>query len=261
MEEKEFEFGRDGVYRLVAVTDRQGNDRTADETFYKDRVGCVATGFYYDDYSVAGLYRLNMTFVRTPDGQYANRGLHTSVVLEVKDKPGGFDLVTAYSVYSFEKAQLNEIPVKENRNVIELFLSHEDNYLFSKGFYHDPDGKAYDLVADIHVGMIQDSVLVRPVANDEIYDCVCRYFPESYGIEFYNTLYGQQSYSVPMLIHNTGVNDLEVRFERFPFSWTIKPGESKHIMPYNPEGADKENEPEKTYSLEEVERELGLLDT
>ena len=71
-------------------------------------------------------------------------------------------------------------------------------------------------------------------------NCVCRYFPNA-KVEFYDTLYGQQDYSTPMLIHNTGKRDLVVGFQMYPYEWKIEPGTSKHIMPYQVEEEGQKN--------------------
>lgn len=236
---KQFEFERNGYYKLVSIKDRQGNDRMKERDFYEERVGCITTDFCYDDYpSTGGLYRLNMTFVRNKDGLWANRTLHTSVVFRVDKTSTGFKVMTAYSVYSFEKAELDEPLLNREKNTIELYLSTADNYNFAKGFFIDNDGESFELIRNVHIGMFQDSVLLRFPENEKYHGFACRYFPELYGVTFYDTLYKQPDYSTPMRIHNTGSRDLEVKFEMFPHVWTIAPGESKRIIPYNSEGAD-----------------------
>lgn len=238
-----YEFDPAKAYRLVAVTDKEGNDKSTHKSFYKDRIGCVATNFRYDDFPVTeNLYRLNMNFIRNQNGMFANRGLRTSVIFGVNETEKGFELVTAHSIYTFEGAEINEIPISDERNVIELFLSNEDYYQFAKGFYHDEQGEVYELISNIHLGTFQDSVLVRFVPNEKINGYVCRYFPEANGINFYNTIYGQQGYSTPIRVHNVGESPFLVRFDRYSYTWTINPGENKLIVPYTQDGADPREE-------------------
>ena len=44
------------------------------------------------------------------------------------------------------------------------------------------------------------------------------------------SLYGQQDYSTPMLIHNTGKRDLIVGFQMYPYEWKIEVGTSKQTF-------------------------------
>lgn len=243
MEKKEFEFGRDSCYRLISVTDKDGRDKSQDGYFYEYRLGCIATDFHYDDFPThGGMYRLNMKFVQNEKGQWIKRGLHTSAVTDIEETENGFILHTIYSDYTFEKAGLREVPMQDAKELIELYMSLNENSYFGKGFYYDEAGKAYELTDYLHVGTFQDSVLIRFIANETLNGCVCRYFPMTTYVEFYNTMYKQQDYSVPMLIHNTGKEDLQIRFERYPHTWTIKPGESKRIIPFKADGSDRKEE-------------------
>ena len=238
LKNNESEFDRLQAYKLVAVLDNDGVDKVHTRNLYKDRINCIAVDFHYDMRPVYdGKYRMNMKFVQTEDGLWCKRRLHTSIVLKVEETKNGVNIHTYNSIYVFEKAILKEIPYQDSANLIELYLSLEDNDYFGKGFYYDADKQTHELVEIVHVGMFQDCVLVCFMPEDELHGCVCRYFPNE-QIEFYNTLYGQQDYSTPMLIHNTGKKDLIICFQMFPYKWTIAPGESKYIKPFEPDGAD-----------------------
>ena len=234
-----FEFDPEQAYRLVAVTDKNERDKVHSHVFYEDRFNCVAVNFHYDDFPSHGdKYCMNMKFIQTEDGLWCKRGLHTSTVWEVKETENGVKLITSNSIYVFEKAELNEVTYQDEANLIELYMSLEDDDYFGKGFYYDTEKKPHELREHVHVGMFQDSVLIHFIKEENLQGCACRYFPMGNYVEFYDTLYKQQDYSTPMLIHNTGKKDLPIRFEAYPHVWTIKPGESKRIMPFTPDGAD-----------------------
>ena len=71
---------------------------------------------------------------------------------------------------------------------------------------------------------------------------MCRFYLRNAAkefIEFYDTLYGQQEYSIPILIHNVGEKDLIIKFEGCSETWIIKAGESNNIIPYVSKGEDE----------------------
>lgn len=236
-----FEFNPEQAYRLIAVTDKEGRDKGHSKDFYEERLNCVAINFKYDSRpSHDDKYRLNMSFIQTEDGLWCKRSLHTSTVWEVEETENGIKLHTSYSIYVFEKAELKEVTYKDAANLIELYMSLEDDDYFGKGYYYDEDKKVHELKEHVHVGTFQDSVLVDFMPGDSIHGTVCRYFPLWSSVEFYDTFPHQQEYKTPMLIHNTGKHNLPIRFQGYSKVWTIKPGESKTIIPYKPDGADPE---------------------
>lgn len=238
MEKKDrYEFNYEKAYQLVAITDNNGNDKVPTRSFYAERLNCIATEFEYDEEVHKDGYRLYMRFVRNEHGMPINKGLHTSPIHKVEDTPEGLIIYTRNSIYKFKSAEINEVPYKEEASLIELFLSADEAYYFTKGRYYNEDKKPQDLERHVHLGMTQDSVLIAPKENPM--DFVCRFFPNWQDICFYDTIYGQQDYSVPMLIHNTGIRPFQVRFERYHKVWTIAPNESKRIVPFTPEGADE----------------------
>ena len=127
---------------------------------------------------------------------------------------------------------------KKRRDRIELFLRDEGDR-FDRGSYYDEAGEAHPLDCFVHAGMFTDSCLIYPRSEWDGM-ALCRYFPREDGVEFYDTLYGQQDYSTPLRIHNVGKEPLRVRFQFFPPVWTIPPGERKDILPYRADGADPE---------------------
>lgn len=240
---KRYEFDTEQAYRLVAVTDKNGRDKEHYRDFYEAIVKCVAVNFHYDDVpSHEEYYRSRMKFVRNELGQPVCRSLHTSTVWSVEETENGVKLMTSNSIYVFEKAEIKEIPKLEEANLIELYMSLEDDYCFGAGFYYDAEKNAHELREYVHLGMFQDSVLIHIVKDELLMDCACRYFPMGNSVEFYDTLYCEQDYSTPMLIHNTGKQELQIRFQMYEHVWTIKPGESKRIIPFKPDGADMEED-------------------
>lgn len=253
---KQFELNPQATYRLIAVTDRQGNDKSQSKALYQNRINGIATNFHYDEQPVyEGLYRLNMDFVENAFGQPCERGLHTSPVYEVVETTDGMAVYTHYSVYIFQEATVQEPVFQGEANLIELYLADDNEYYFEKGYLYDEYNVIHALKRYLHLSMFQDSVLldVTGEANGENY--VCRFFPRWGGIEFYDTRYHQQDYELPMLIHNTGTTKLTIRFQGLKAKWTIPPGESKRIIPYDKTGADEPNMNELIQALQPLSTE------
>lgn len=238
---KRFEFDKQQAYKLVAVTDREGNDKTHSQPLYADAEGFIAVNLRYDEKSnYNGFQRMHLDFVQDEEGRWVNRGIHTSPVYEVKTTDNGIAIHTHNSVYVLEKAELKETPICTDKNTIELYLSMDEHYHFGKGFYWDEAGTPHELEADINVGTFTDTVLIGIPEHSFFGEYACRYYYRRSSIEFYDTLYHQQDYSKPMLIHNTSKDKpLLICFEGYDREWTIAPGESKQIMPFNPIGADE----------------------
>jgi len=127
---------------------------------------------------------------------------------------------------------------KKTRDRIELYLS-DKGARFDRGCHYDERGGEHPLDCFVHVGMVADSCLIYPKGEWDGM-ALCRYFPRQDGVEFYDTLYGQQDYSTPLRIHNVGSTPLRVRFQFYPPVWTVLPGEQTDILPYCAEGADPE---------------------
>ncbi len=236
-EKQRFEFDKHQAYKLLAVTDKEGVNKTNSRSLYANAEGLIAINLRYDEESnYDGFQRMFLDFVQDQKGNWVNRSIHTSPVSEVKLTNVGIDIHTHNSVYVMEKTELKDTLICSNKNTIELYLSMDDNYHFGKGFYCDNNGKTYELTPYIHIGTFTDTVLI---GIQEARKCMCRYYFQSDSIEFYNTIYHQQDYSKSMLIHNTSKNKpLLICFEGYDRQWTIAPGESKRIIPFNPIGAD-----------------------
>lgn len=239
---KRFEFDREQAYKLVAVLDKDGNDKTNSKDLYSNAKGCIAVNLRHDeDFIYDGMWRIYLDFVQDEDGSWINRGIHTSPVYEVRTTEAGIEIHTHYSVYVFEKAKLKDTPICSNQNTIELYLSLDEKYNFAKGFYWDNNGESHELEADIHEGTFVDTVLIGYPEENLWGNYVCRYYLNNRNVEFYDTLYHQQEYNTPMLIHNTSKNKkLTICFEGYDKQWTVLPGDSKEIIPFNPINADKE---------------------
>lgn len=243
MNDKKFEFDKEQAYRLVDVTDRERNSKIHANALYSDVEGCVAINLRYDRVPAEnGFYRAHLDFTQDSNGQWINRGIHTSAVENVEQTEKGISIQTHNSIYIFEKAVLRETSLCEEKNSVELFLSLDETYHFAKGFYWDEEGKSRELVANIHVGTFVDTILIGFQDDSMWGNYVCRYY---YGdtVRFYDTLYKQQDYSVPMLIHNTSKDkELIIEFEGYDRQWTIAPQECKKIIPFNAFGADTEQD-------------------
>lgn len=222
---EKFNFNPEQAYRLVAVKTKQGSDKK--EPLYLERLNCIANRLYYDEEPVYGhehLYRMRMQFVENENGQPIRRSIHTSVVLDVKETDhGGLKIYTWNSVYILEKAELKEIVYQDAADLIELYLSLEEEYYFARGFYYDKDKKPHELVADVHIGMFTDTVLMRPQEDTQYSQYLCRYYYNYFNVEFYSAP------RLPMLIHNVGTSPLEIKFEHRSQRWTIQPEEKKLI--------------------------------
>lgn len=226
-----YEFDPEQPFKLIAVTDKNGNDKVHTRELYEERINCIANNFHYEEHPYYDdKYRLHMEFIQNENGLWCKKGLHTSTIWGVKETDTGIIIVTRNSIYVFEKAELKEVPYQDESNLIELYMSLEDSFYFGKGFFYDVEKKPHELKAHIHLGMFQDSVLINFAETDNVQWCVCRYFPMYEYIEFYNTLYQQQEYATPMLIHNTGKKELSVRFQMQSRVWIIQPGKSKRII-------------------------------
>lgn len=231
----------DKTYRLVSILDKDGN-RKAETShrysdFYRSLEGCIArnirecTSFYVD----GKIARVDV--VQDSSGRLINRNFRTSPLEEIRElEDGGLKIITENSVYTFEPADLKPPVYQDETDLIELYMT-DVNVQFCNGFIYDEIKVPHQLTHDVHCGMFQDSVLIRK-KDDLMGEYVCRYFPRGSTIEFYDTIYHQQDYSLPILIHNTGSIPLKIKFVGFRAVWTILPGESKRIQPFCADGAD-----------------------
>ena len=230
------------TYRLTDVLDHQGNSRTGKDqyrqAFYNSILGCVAQNIREDTYFYTGDRIARFDFVQDEEGRWINRGMRTSPLTEIRElADGGLAVVTRNSIYCFTPAELTPPVYRDDKNLIELYLT-DVGYQFAAGFFYDQAGKPHPLEQSLHLSMFQDSVLIR-TADDPLKSYVCRFFPWGWCVEFYDTIYRQQDYSSRMLIHNNGDFPLQISFEGFRATWTILPGEEKMILPYHTDGADE----------------------
>ena len=223
------------VYRLVDVQSPDGHSKVETQPLYRERAGCIAKNLRVIPFGSGTAVR--MDFVQDAGGNWINRPLRTSPISEISEEDM-LTIRTKNSIYILEPAELVEPEYPEDTELIELFLS-EDGMRFCKGIYHDADKKLHELQCITHLGMVTDSCLIYTVDDNNLDECMCRYFPESGGVEFYNTLYNQQDYSRRLLIHNTGLQPLKIRFESYDAVWTLLPGEQRMITPYCADGADE----------------------
>lgn len=237
-------FYTDKIYRLVDILDRDGNSRAETDIrhreFYRDLMGCIVRNIREDTSFRTSHKIMRVDVVQDSKGHWINRNFKTSPLEELRElADGGLEIVTARSIYRFAPGELTPLVYQDAADLIELYLCDE-NWQFATGFYYDSEKKPHPLVGDLHLGTFQDSVMVCLEESRGI--CTCRYFPMGSVIEFYDTLYRQQEYPYPFLIHNTGKTPLEIRFQRFKATWTILPGKAKTITPFCADGADEDEE-------------------
>ena len=234
---------RNAAYRLLDVQDHQGHSRVESRKLYRDRVGCLATDLHWDGET------LRMTFVRDPAGNLIKRHLHTSPVVCAEERNGQLVIRTLNSVYLLEPTG-EQLPAEEplcfpaealdgtgEGELIELYLMEENDH-FCKGTYWDARGAAHPLAVTRHVGMAVDSCLLYD-AQDGPGRFYGRYYLQSPGeVEFYDTLYGQQDYSVPFFIHNCGTIPLIISLEGYGQAGTVAPGQAA-LFRLDPSGRTK----------------------
>lgn len=239
MNKNMYDFDLEQAYQLVKITNSNGTTKEERPDFYKLYLGCKAVGIQFDSQpDFENKHRLWMHFIQDENGNWIRRDLHTSIVYQINETVDGIEVHTHNSIYYLQKTVLEEPEYREEAELIELYLSLDDNCNFCKGFYYDCNKEKHELFPYIHVGLVVDTALVGIKERIEECDFLCRYYIWPDKIEFYNTIYQQQDYSVPILVHNNGSQNLIVCFEFMNVTWTIKPGESKRIVPYRLDGAD-----------------------
>lgn len=225
-----FEFAEGKYYRLTDVRDLFGRSKAHMDGLYSSRVGCLTSYIRLCPYSsdVEGLC-MYVHFRQDSDGNFINRHLRTSLVSEVIEHDSGtVEVITNNSIYVFELAAPLEPEYREATNLLELWLGTGD-YMFDKGVHYDTDGVPHLLTNSIHLGTVRDSCLIS--YQDSLSTTACRYFPHYQRVEFYDTIYGQQDYTVPMLVHNTSGASLTVEFQFGGVEQTIEPGGKLLIHP------------------------------
>lgn len=201
MNDVQYLFDSNQSYQLVAVMDKNGNDKADSAWVYRKTLNCIATNLRYDELRrYGGVCRMYLDFVQDGDGMWVRRRIHTSPVQGVVPTDYGLDIYTQKSIYVMEKAELVEIPLNLDRNTIALYLSPDERQFFAKGFYRDNNGIVRELVCQTHLGMFQDSCLLS--FKDDPSSVLCRYFPHFDTVEFYDAL-NQDPLSIPLRIYNT----------------------------------------------------------
>lgn len=225
-----FEFAEEQYYQLVDVRDLFGRSKAHMDELYNTRVGCISDHVRITPYPPGTDGRvLRAMFTQDADGNFIERNLRTSLISEIiKKNDGQIEVITANSIYVFKPAMPKEPEYREATNLIEIWLGTGD-YRFDKGVHYDADGNPHILQLSIHIGTFDDSFLICHKNNPSV--IVARYFSGYQGIEFYDTIYGQQDYSTPMWIHNTADHELTIRFEFANVEHRIKPGEELLIRP------------------------------
>ena len=224
------DFDVNGSYRLVSVLDHEKNSKVHQRQLYEERIRCIATDFVLPDEDNPFLF---CRFAQDKEGKWINRKLRTSPVAQIKKTERGFAVQTANSVYLFEAAELQPVKYLDVTNTIELYLSMVAKFHFVKGFYYDEQGQPYELMEHPHLGTFTDSVLIAARDREKYPQYMCRYFMSHELIEFYDTIYGQQPYETPIVIHNLDDEDIAIKREFRKESWVIPAGESAKFVPFD----------------------------
>lgn len=218
-------FSFSQAYQIVSVTNHDGTEKK--EAFYENYVHTVATRLRYDRFPTHDdCYRMRMDIVQDKEGKWAFHSLHTSTVQKVEKIEQGIKIYTRNSIYTLHETALIQEYLDE-ANLIELYFNLSEPLFFCRGIYYDDEKRPHELTADLHLGYVQNTVLIGMREGDYL----CRYYLQGPAIMFYNTFYNQQDYCIPFLIHNIGKRDIEILFEDDTRTWTIPAGENKKIYP------------------------------
>ena len=237
-----YAFDPDQAYQLTKVTNADGLAKTSRLDFYNYYMGCRAVRLHFDAQpTYENKHRFWMHFVQDENGNWIQRNLHTSIVYKIIETDVELEVHTHNSIYHLVKTELKETEYQDEAELIELYLSMDDEDNFCKGFYYDSDKRVYELLPCIHVGMFADTALIGIKEDNGSMTGLCRYYIEPDKVEFYDTACNQQGNRIPMLIHNNGSENLKISFQFMDLTWTIKSGESRKIIPYRPEGSDNPN--------------------
>jgi len=235
----EFAFVPTDIFRLIDVTDHAGTSKVDSRDLYRERIGCVAQNIRQIELEHAGetFLVMWMDFVQDSQGRWINLHLRTSPVIDIKIEKDIVEIRTLNSVYVMQAATLVPNCFRSATDLIELFLTDEGDR-FAKGYYYAAAGQPHELVAYTHEGLLVDTCLVHFLKEDLMCGIACRYYIDLEKVEIYNTLYGQQNYGRPILIHNNSSEPMTVEFEMFAGTWTIEPWGEKTIVPFTNANSD-----------------------
>lgn len=224
------QFDRKKHYQLISVKDKDGNDRTlyGNKTyFYKKYINGTATHFQCHELQVGDSIKnyLTMDFVVDGNNQWTNRYLRTSRVIDIIQNDKEIIIQTKNSVYTFVEVKPKEIEYLNEKSLIELFMSTDIPFKFVKGIYYDKEGNRFELVGDVHLSMLVDTVLIRRVDHHQGY--LARYYDCYNRVEFYDYSYDEDKKMIPLLIHNSGSENLEIELNGK--SYCIKSTDSMRI--------------------------------
>lgn len=214
------EFNTYKSYCLVDVRTLDGNSKVDSKDFYLDCVDCVTSSIYIDAPRLGSEMRCAfLCFAQDEGGHWVSKQLRTSPVADVREENGILEIYTKNSIYILEPAELKLPELRDEADLLELFLNTAPPDWFCYGLYYDSNKQCHNLRSVLHSGMFLDSVLI--VSNDNG-GIISRYFLRN-GIEFYRSLYDSYGYTIRVLVHNTSESPLRVRF--FEETHVINPGE------------------------------------
>lgn len=111
------------------------------------------------------------------------------------------------SIAANKQADVMKLGEKLGRNMLYLNISADSSYYFDSAVFKDADGNCLEESYFVHVGMCQDSVLLK---KSDV-----RYFPhQDRNLCFYETLYNWSKDSDKPVgyLHNSGSQPMRVRF-------------------------------------------------
>lgn len=222
------------TYQLVDILDHERKSKANGSPEEKQRCeflcGCYTNYINIRTFSNGHVSAecLDVWFEADIDGAHTRRHLRTSPIKEIDRGLGRVIVHTANSIYAFKEAPIPEPEYRKATNLVELWFG-KGVYKFDKGVHYDRSGDPHILTIYAHLGTFEDSFLIS--YRDDLSVTVARYFRGFSRIEFYDTLYGQQEYDLPMLIHNTSEVPLTIEFDFCNDEYVIAPGSEQLINP------------------------------
>lgn len=234
-----FTFDERKAYKFISVKGNFGQD-LSEHNFFRNILNCIAVNFRWEeknsDFYFPGIC---MTFVQKSDGTWIRRPLHVGGVSRIFETESVLEIYTNTAVYVFEAAFLREPTFLDEASVLELYMSFNEVSCFGKGYFYDALKNPHELYKYELCGKNPGPVFLQ-YEEGSILHCSCTYQVITKGVEFHVTPHREQNSFMPMVIHNTGDYPILIWFHRGSKTWTILPGETKRIIPFDPYGASIE---------------------
>lgn len=211
------------AYRLLDVTTLDGTSKVPSHPLYNERVGCIGKLKVPATVSPEKSC-VCVQFYRNAQGRRTNLRLRTSRLLDMDFSGDLLQVTTANSIYYFEKTELPEPEVLQEKDLVVLYLTNQGNY-FCEGTWFDTAGVPHKLHCTEQTGMFVDSFLLE----DEQHRIVCRYFQQWRGLCFYRAIYTQDVACSEFLLYNESDKPLKIQFEARADSFVVPAEEALRI--------------------------------